>query len=88
MKIKFTEEEMDAIEVAYCDNEGYLPCNVNHTPEQKEYQILQQLWLKMAEKVGERKAKEIWKWDEDKPRVLDERDIPPINYRGGPSNDR
>lgn len=60
MKIKFTQEEMNAIEVAYYDNEGYLPCNVNHTPEQKEYQILQWLWLKMAEKIGEKKSKELW----------------------------
>ena len=33
--------------------EGYLPCNIKHTPEQKEYKILQQLWLKMAEKINE-----------------------------------
>lgn len=61
MKIKFTQEEMDAIETAYYDNEGYLPCYVNHTPEERDYRILQQLWLKMAEKVGERKAEELWK---------------------------
>ena len=60
MKINFTQEEMDAIEVAYCDNEGYLPCNVNHIPEQKEYQILQRLWLKMAQKIGRKKAKDLW----------------------------
>lgn len=60
MKIKFTQEEMDAIEVAYYDKEGFLPCDVSHTPEQKEYKILQQLWLKMAEKIGEKKAKELW----------------------------
>ncbi len=60
MKIKFTKEEMNAIQVAYYDNEGYLPCNITHTPEQKEYQILQQLWLKMAEKIGEKKSKELW----------------------------
>ena len=60
MKIKFTQEEMDAVEVAYYDNEGVLPCNIFHTPEQKEYQILQQLWLKMAEKIGEKKSKELW----------------------------
>lgn len=51
MKIKFTQEELDAIEVAYWDNEGYMPCMVDHIPEQKEYQVLQQLWLKMAEKI-------------------------------------
>ena len=60
MKIKFTQEEMDAIEVAYYDNEGTIPCNISHTPKQKEYQILQQLWLKMAEKIGEKKSKELW----------------------------
>lgn len=60
MKIKFTQEEMDAIEVAYYDHEGIVPCNVSHTPQEKEYQILQQLWLKMAEKIGEKKAKELW----------------------------
>ena len=60
MKIKFTQEEMDAIEVAYYDNEGAVPYDVSHTPEQKEYKILQQLWLKMAEKIGEKKAKELW----------------------------
>ena len=51
MKVKFTEEELDAIEVAYFDNEGYQPCNLKHIPRQKEYQVLQQLWLKMAEKI-------------------------------------
>lgn len=60
MKIKFTQEEMDAIEVAYYDNEGFTPRDFSHTPEQKEYRILQQLWLKMAEKIGEKKAKELW----------------------------
>lgn len=54
MKVKFTEEEFNAIEVAYFDNEGYLPCNLEHVPEQKEYQILQQLWLKMAEKINQK----------------------------------
>lgn len=60
MKIKFTQEEMDAIEVAYYDNEGVVPRVVAHTSEEKAYQILQQLWLKMAEKVGAKKAKELW----------------------------
>ena len=60
MKIKFTQEEMDAIEVAYFNNEGFLPCHISHTPEEKEYRILQQLWLKMAEKMGEKKSKELW----------------------------
>lgn len=60
MKVKFTQEEFDAVETAYFDNEGYRPCNVNHTPEQKEYQILQQLWLKMAEEIGRKKSKELW----------------------------
>jgi len=48
MKIKFTQEEMDAIEVAYYDHEGIVPCNISHTPKEKEYRMLQQLWLKMA----------------------------------------
>lgn len=60
MIVKFTQEEMNAIEVAYYDNEGVLPCNIFHTSKQKEYQILQQLWLKMAEKIGEKKSKELW----------------------------
>ena len=60
MKIEFTQEEMDAIEVAYYDNEGFVPCNVSHTSKEKAYQILQRLWLKMAEKIGEKKAEELW----------------------------
>ena len=51
MKIKFTLEDLDAIEIAYFDNEGYLPCNISHIPEQKEYQVLQKLWLKMSDKI-------------------------------------
>jgi len=51
MKIKFTSEDLDAIETAYFDNEGYLPCNISHIPEQKEYQILQKLWIKMSDKI-------------------------------------
>lgn len=51
MKIEFTSEDLDAIEVAYVDNEGYLPCYVAHIPKQKEYQILQKLWLRMANKI-------------------------------------
>lgn len=54
MKVKFTEEELDAIETAYFDNEGHIPCNIAHVPEQKEYQILQQLWLKMADKINKK----------------------------------
>ena len=54
MKVKFTQEDLDAIETAYFDNEGYLPCNVKHVPEQKEYQVLQQLWLKMADKINQK----------------------------------
>lgn len=60
MKIKFTQEEMDAIEIAYYDNEGTIPRDVSHTSQEKAYQILQQLWLKMAEKIGEKKSKELW----------------------------
>ena len=51
MKISFTLEDLDAIETAYVDNEGYLPCNTSHVPEQKEYQVLQKLWLKMSSKI-------------------------------------
>lgn len=51
MKIEFTVEDLDAIETAYFDNEGYLPCNISHIPGQKEYQILQKLWLKMSDKI-------------------------------------
>lgn len=53
MKIKFTLEDLDAIEVAYVDNEGYLPCNISHIPEQKEYQVLQKLWLRMVKEIDE-----------------------------------
>lgn len=60
MKINFTQDEMDAIEVAYYDNEGTVPCDLSHTSQEKAYQILQQLWFKMAEKIGEKKAKEFW----------------------------
>ena len=51
MKITFTPEEMDAIETAYYDSEGYLPCDISHIPNQKEYQILQKLWIKMSDKI-------------------------------------
>ena len=54
MKVKFTQEDLDAIEVAYLDNEGYVPCLVTHIPEQKEYQVLQQLWLRMAKKIEQK----------------------------------
>lgn len=54
MKVKFTQEEFDAIETAYFDNEGYLPYNVAHIPKQKEYQVLQQLWLKIADKINQK----------------------------------
>lgn len=54
MKIKFTQEEMDAIETAFYDHEGIVPYNIFYTPEQKEYKILQQLWQKMAKKIGEK----------------------------------
>lgn len=52
MKIKITLEDLDAIEVAYFNHEGYLPCNISHIPEEKEYQILQKLWLRMADKIA------------------------------------
>lgn len=54
MKVKFTQKDLDAIEIAYFDNEGYMPCMVAHIPEQKEYQILQQLWLRMADKINKK----------------------------------
>lgn len=43
MKVKFTQADLDAIETAYYDNEGTIPCNVSHIPKEKDYQILQQL---------------------------------------------
>lgn len=58
MQIKFTQEEMDAIEVAYYDNEGTLPDNMDHIPEQENYQVLQQLWLKMANKMNKKRNKQ------------------------------
>ena len=51
MKVKFTEEDLEAIEIAYYNNEGTIPCIVSHTPKEKEYQILQKLWLRMAERI-------------------------------------
>ena len=54
MKVKFTQEDLDAIEYAYFDNEGYMPCKVDHIPKLKEYQVLQQLWLRMADKINEK----------------------------------
>ena len=52
MKIKFTQEDLDAIETAYYDNEGTIPCNVSYTPKEKDYQILQKLWLRMADRMN------------------------------------
>lgn len=52
MKVKFTQEDLDAIETAYYDNEGTLPCNVSYTPTEKDYQILQKLWLRMADRIN------------------------------------
>ena len=52
MKVKFTQEDLDAIETAYYDNEGTLPYNVSHTPIEKDYEILQKLWLRMAERIN------------------------------------
>ena len=67
MKISFTQEDLDAIEVAYYDNEGYSPCEVGHIPEQKEYQVLQKLWLAMAAKQEHKSKKEKYKegWNEE-----------------------
>lgn len=52
MKVKFTQEDLDAIETVYYDNEGTIPCNVSHVSEEKDYQILQQLWLRMADRIN------------------------------------
>lgn len=65
MKIKFTREEMYAIEIAYYDLEGAVPCDTSHTPKTRAHQLLQQLWLKMAEKTGEKTAKELWEDNEE-----------------------
>lgn len=65
MKIEFTSEDLDAIEVAYVDNEGYLPCYVAHIPEQKEYQVLQKLWLRMANKIESKIIKNKERYDEE-----------------------
>ena len=51
MKVKFTQKDLDAIEYVYFDNEGYIPSNVDHVPKLEEYQVLQQLWIRMAEKI-------------------------------------
>lgn len=51
MKIKFTEEDMEAIETAYFENEGYLPCLTTHLSKEAAYRQLQQLWLRMARRV-------------------------------------
>lgn len=52
MKVKFTQEDLDAIETVYYDNEGTLPCNVSHIPLEEDYQTLQKLWLRMAERIN------------------------------------
>ena len=52
MKVKFTQEDLDAIEVAYYDNEGTIPSNVSHVSKEKDYQILQRLWLRMADRIN------------------------------------
>ena len=57
MKVKFTQEDLDAIETAYYDNEGTIPCNVSHIPSEKDYQILQKLWLRMAERMNKEVSK-------------------------------
>lgn len=57
MKVKFTQADLDAIEVAYYDNEGTIPCNMNHIPEQKEYQVLKELWHRMANKINKENEK-------------------------------
>lgn len=57
MKVKFTQEDLDAIETAYYDNEGTLPCNVSHTPIEKDYEILQKLWLRMAKRINKEVSK-------------------------------
>ena len=57
MKVKFTQEDLDAIETAYYDNEGTIPCNVSYTPQEKDYQILQKLWLRMAERINKEVSK-------------------------------
>ena len=57
MKVKFTQEDLDAIETAYYDNEGTIPCNTSYTPKEKDYQILQKLWLRMAERIEKEVSK-------------------------------
>ena len=52
MKVKFTQADLDAIETAYYDNEGTIPCNTSHVPKEKDYQILQQLWIRMADSIN------------------------------------
>ena len=57
MEISFTQEDLDAIEVAYYDNEGYRPCDVDHISEQKENQTLQRLWLTMEHESKKEKCR-------------------------------
>lgn len=52
MKVKFTQADLDAIETAYYDNEGTVPWNTLHTPIEKDYEILQKLWLRMAKRIN------------------------------------
>ena len=51
MKVKFTLQDMDAIEAAYWNNEGYMPCKIDHVPQEAEYRVLQELWLRMAKRL-------------------------------------
>lgn len=51
MKVKFTLKDMAAIELAYWSNEGCMPSKTEHVPKDKEYQVLQELWLRMAERI-------------------------------------
>ena len=51
MKVKFTQKDLAAIELVYWNNEGDMPCNIEHVPKDREYQVLQELWLRMAERI-------------------------------------
>lgn len=57
MKVKFTLNDMDAVELAYWNNEGYMPSKTEHVPKEREYQILQELWLRMAKRLEKEREK-------------------------------
>ena len=55
MKVKFTEDDIDALETAYYDNEGYVISDYTHTSSNEAMETIRQLWQRMIQ----RQAKEL-----------------------------